>query len=336
MTKKDKEIDPLKKANQDQIKQITELKDKVFSYSDQSNISPPKPALKILPKLYQRIRFQVAGENNEKLVEGKVIKKNKPSSVRKNVVGIKLDDGLEKHYDFSIDIDNWSDINEPEAAIEPCCLYSFTEENNIQHETFATVLTKAEIKGRPDVDKAMSDEIKKFESFDAFRRVTDDGQYAIKTRWVVTENDDDSKGYKLKARLCMRGDTEQNTGNIRVDSPTAHKDSLKLALAISANEGFEIVSADIKSAFLQGKSLDRKVYVIPPAEAKEEGNLWLLEKGAYGLMDGSRLFYLELKEKLLKLGMNEVSGDSALFTMQKDGKLIGLVCSHVDDLFMAG
>ena len=79
----------------------------------------------------------------------------------------------------------------------------------------------------------------------------------------------------------MRGDTEQNTGNIRVDSPTAHKDSLKLALAISANEGFEIVSADIKSAFLQGKSLDRKVYVIPPAEAKEEGNLWLLEKGAY-------------------------------------------------------
>ena len=53
-------------------------------------------------------------------------------------------------------------------------------------------------------------------------------------------------------------------------------------------------------------------------------------------MDGLRLFYLELKEKLLKLGMSEVSGDSALFTMQKDGKLIGLVCSHVDDLFMAG
>ena len=160
VTKKDKEIDALKKANQEQIKQITELKDKVFSYSNQ-NISPPKPALKILPKLYQRIRFQMAGENNEKLVEGKVIKKNKPSSVRKNVVGIKLDDGLEKHYDFSIDIDNWSDINEPEAAIEPCCLYSFTEEKNIQHETFATVLTKAEIKGRPDVDKVMNDEIKK-------------------------------------------------------------------------------------------------------------------------------------------------------------------------------
>ena len=34
--------------------------------------------------------------------------------------------------------------------------------------------------------------------------------------------------------------------------------------------------------------------------------------------------------------MREVSGNSALFTMHSEGKLIGLVCSHVDDLFMAG
>ena len=53
-------------------------------------------------------------------------------------------------------------------------------------------------------------------------------------------------------------------------------------------------------------------------------------------MDGSRLFYLELKEKLEKMGMKQVSGDSALFTMHQDGKLIGVVCSHIDDSFMAG
>ena len=34
--------------------------------------------------------------------------------------------------------------------------------------------------------------------------------------------------------------------------------------------------------------------------------------------------------------MREVSGNSALFTMHIDGTLIGLVCSHVDDLLMAG
>jgi hypothetical protein len=134
----------------------------------------------------------------------------------------------------------------------------------------------------------------------------------------------------------MRGDREHDKGNIRADSPTAHKDSLKLALAIAANENFDVISADIKSAFLQGKSLDRKVYVVPPPEANEDGKLWLLEKAAYGLVDGSRLFYLELKSKLEKLGLKEVSGDPGLFTMHQGGKLVGIVCIHVDDLFIAG
>ena len=48
-------------------------------------------------------------------------------------------------------------------------------------------------------------------------------------------------------------------------------------LSIAANEQFDLISADIKSAFLQGKSLDRKVFVIPPPEAKQDGKLWLLE-----------------------------------------------------------
>ena len=62
----------------------------------------------------------------------------------------------------------------------------------------------------------------------------------------------------------------------------------------------------------------------------------MLKKGAYGLIDGSRMFYLEFKEKLEKLGMKTLSGDPAFFTLHKHDKLIGLVCVHVDDLFMAG
>ena len=45
----------------------------------------------------------------------------------------------------------------------------------------------------------------------------------------LTEHADESKGYKLKARLCMSVDRKQDIGNIRADSPTAHKESLKLA-----------------------------------------------------------------------------------------------------------
>ena len=50
----------------------------------------------------------------------------------------------------------------------------------------------------------------------------DRGQFAIKTRWVFSETDDVSKGETLKARLCMRGDTEKGIESIRADSPTAH------------------------------------------------------------------------------------------------------------------
>ena len=173
--------------------------------------------------------------------------------------------------------------------------------------------------------------------FEAFEVVPDEGQYAIKTRWVFTEHSDDSKGYTLKSRLCMRGDREDNIEQIRVDSPTAHKDSLKLALAIAANEKFDIISADVKSAFLQGKSLDRNVFVVPPVEANQHGKLWLLKKGAYGLVDGSRLFYLKMKSELEGIGMKELSGAPAVFTKHSDdGELIGIICVHVDDNLIMG
>ena len=45
---------------------------------------------------------------------------------------------------------------------------------------------------------------------------------------------------------------------------------------------------------------------------------------------------MELKETLERLGLKVVSGDPALFTLHKNGKLLGIVCLHVDDLFMTG
>ena len=34
--------------------------------------------------------------------------------------------------------------------------------------------------------------------------------------------------------------------------------------------------------------------------------------------------------------MKVVSGDPGLFTMHHNGKFVGLICVHVDDLLMAG
>ena len=75
---------------------------------------------------------------------------------------------------------------------------------------------------------------------------------------------------------------ENDTDNVRSDSPTAGKESLKLALIVAANEGFVVKSGDVKAAYLQGQDLQRRVYVQPPEEAGvQQGRLWLLKKAAY-------------------------------------------------------
>ena len=315
VVQKEKEIDSLKKINEEKDSIIKELQNKAKSVEIKE--SEHKES-KNLPNLYQSIRFQLSG--NKQILAGKVIRKPKKRSIHKNILGIILDDGFDADYDFSKEVACWKDKNEQ------------YDEN----EVFATVLTKAKAMEHPEAEKAMKDEIKKFADFDAFERVEDQGQYAISTRWVFTVPDDSSKGYNLKARLCMRGDREENIESIRADSPTVNKESLKLALAISANEGFDIINGDIKSAFLQGQALERSVLVKPPPEANDQGKLWLLKKGAYGLIDGSRLFYLKLKDTLEKLGLKSISGDQALFSFHKNRKLCGIVCLHSDDIFMAG
>ena len=114
---------------------------------------------------------------------------------------------------------------------------------------------------------------------------------------------------------------ERGKENIRSDSPTAAKESLKIALTIAANEGFKIQSIDIKSAFLQGCMLEREVFVKPPKEADSEGKLWKLLQGAYGISDGGRLFYLKFAAELSELGMHKIHSDEAFFTYNKNGKL---------------
>ena len=50
-------------------------------------------------------------------------------------------------------------------------------------------------------------------------------------------------------------------------------------------------TTDIKSAFLQGKTLDRGVYIKPPEESKTPQDVvWKLKHGLYGLKDGARQF----------------------------------------------
>ena len=86
------------------------------------------------------------------------------------------------------------------------------------------------------------------------------------------------------------------------DSPTVSKECLRVVLALTASSGWSLASFDIKAAFLQGKKLDRVVFLRPPTEARIEGFIWKLKKTVYGLEDASRYWYFEFRNTAISLG----------------------------------
>ena len=140
----------------------------------------------------------------------------------------------------------------------------------------------------------------------------------------------------MRARLVARGFEEAE--EVPSDSPTVDKCNIRIALAIAASKGWSIKCSDVKSAFLQGKELERLVTMTPPKEAQvTKGKLWKLKVALYGLDDASLQFFFKCKEELLKLGCKQSTHDPALFfKMNSSNEMIGIIVLHVDDFLHAG
>ena len=66
-----------------------------------------------------------------------------------------------------------------------------------------------------------------------------------------------------------------------------------MLMAVGVNENFKLASVDIRAAFLQSRTLDRDVFILPPLDIQKPGVIWRLKKPLYGLDDISRKFWLE-------------------------------------------
>ena len=91
---------------------------------------------------------------------------------------------------------------------------------------------------------------------------------------------------KMKARLCALGFEE--SAKFRTDSPTCSREVVRFANCIIVTQGWILCSIDFKTAFLQGNSIEREVYLRPPVECKT-GKVWRLKKTVYGLADALRV-----------------------------------------------
>ena len=140
-----------------------------------------------------------------------------------------------------------------------------------------------------------------------------------------------------KARLVARGyqDSTVSPNQAEKDSPTCSRESQRLVMAVTLGMGWTLQSLDVTSEFLQGKDIEREVFLRPPTEARTTF-LWKLKKCVYGLDDASRYWYNAVKDFLTSSGMHVSKHDNCVFYFHNDNRLHGIVCCHVDDFFWAG
>ena len=92
---------------------------------------------------------------------------------------------------------------------------------------------------------AKDKELKSWEDFEVYEEVADRGQKTLRTNWILVRKKDG-----VKARVCVRGDLEDQKDQIRTDSPTVNRINIKLFLLIAVHMKWKIRTADVKSAFL--------------------------------------------------------------------------------------
>ena len=154
-------------------------------------------------------------------------------------------------------------------------------------------------------------ELQNLRDHSVFEEVHFDNQPLVNVRWVLTEKWKDGVKY-TKARLVAKGFQDKTNVDVRKDSPTCLRDSLHIALMLAATNNWAVRSLDVKCAFLQGKEIQREVFLKPPIEANT-GKVWKLRKTIYGLGEASRQWYLKLKETLESLSMQMSCYDEAIF-----------------------
>ena len=163
----------------------------------------------------------------------------------------------------------------------------------VQHENYSEEIDYSEIFITELEIQSMNAKLLELENWkiqEVYIEEENIGQHCLSVRWVLSRKFVDGKTI-TKARLCARGFEEVQ--DFPTVSPCCSRIGLKSVITLIATEKWEIKSIDVKTAFLQGKEIQRNVYLRPPVEANTR-KVWKLRKCVYGLADASRYWYLRV------------------------------------------
>ena len=182
------------------------------------------------------------------------------------------------------------------------------------------------------IHEAKERELNSWKEQHVYDEVSDNGQETMSVRWVLKPKIINGQP-GIKARLCARGFEETET--FRTDSPTCSREGIRLVLMTVASKKWKLNAIDVKTAFLQGKPIERNLFLRPPKEAGSD-KLWHLRKCVYGLGDAPRFWYLRVKEEFIKLNGKICPADQGIFVWYNKNELIGIIACFVDDMIWGG
>jgi hypothetical protein len=145
---------------------------------------------------------------------------------------------------------------------------------------------------------------------------------------------------KHKGRLVVLGDREWSDQLRDVFAPTVNCKTIKLLLAIAAQQGLHLYGLDIFGAFITADiDADEPVYVQLPKgldpDNPDHQPIWRLRRTLYGLNRAPKAFFDQLTQYLRDKGYSQSAHDPCLFfKINSDGKRI-YFCIHVDDFAIA-
>jgi hypothetical protein len=156
----------------------------------------------------------------------------------------------------------------------------------------------------------------------------------IKSKWVYSIKENDSGGWKYKARLVAAGFNQiKNKDYLESYSPVVNIESLRLFIALAAKLNLIVKFFDVKTAYLYS-DLEETIYMSPPPGYEDligDEKVCKLKKSIYGLPQSGRNWYMKIKCELENLGLIQLASDNCVF-MKADSKNIFILCMYVDDL----
>lgn len=157
------------------------------------------------------------------------------------------------------------------------------------------------------------------------------GHKILTNRWVFRVKDDGT----YKARLVIRGNEQQDVDYDEIFSPVASMSAIRTLLALSAAKNFQLMTFDVKTAFLNGELReDENIFMrVPSGMDVEESKVLKLKKSLYGLRQSPRRWNETFLKTMKEMGFVQAKNEPCIFRNNDSSVVLAI---YVDDGLIVG